>query len=155
MSACNPQLLQPRFVTMYMNMAREQAAVSYCVKRKVGCLIVNDHHIIGNGYNGTRPGECNCCEDNTGKTNHDLVVHAEVNALSKVTTNQMLHKLPGAVIYVTTAPCETCAEKFLRVTDQYAAVIYDDVYKNQRGVDRFRMAGVPVMHVSAFLSTTP
>lgn len=37
----------------YLRMARIWAENSYCVRRKVGALIVKDKMIISDGYNGT------------------------------------------------------------------------------------------------------
>lgn len=51
----------------YLRMARIWAENSYCVRRKVGALIVKDKMIISDGYNGTPSGFENICEDETGK----------------------------------------------------------------------------------------
>ena len=40
----------------YLRMARIWAENSYCVRRKVGALIVKDKMIISDGYNGTPSG---------------------------------------------------------------------------------------------------
>ena len=47
----------------YLQMARIWAENSYCVRRKVGALIVKDKMIISDGYNGTPSGFENICED--------------------------------------------------------------------------------------------
>ena len=47
----------------YMRMARIWAENSYCLRRKVGALLVKDKMIISDGYNGTPSGFENCCED--------------------------------------------------------------------------------------------
>ena len=62
----------------YLRMARIWAENSYCVRRKVGALIVKDKMIISDGYNGTPSGFENICEDETGKTK-SYVLHAEAN----------------------------------------------------------------------------
>ena len=67
----------------YLRMARIWAENSYCVRRKVGALIVKDKMIISDGYNGTPAGFENICEDETGKTK-SYVLHAEANAITKV-----------------------------------------------------------------------
>ena len=48
---------------LYMRMARTWAENSYCVRRKVGALLVKDQMIISDGYNGTPSGFENICED--------------------------------------------------------------------------------------------
>ena len=47
----------------YLRMAHIWAENSYCVRRKVGALIVKDKMIISDGYNGTPSGFENVCED--------------------------------------------------------------------------------------------
>ena len=41
---------------LYMRMARTWAENSYCVRRKVGALLVKNQMIISDGYNGTPSG---------------------------------------------------------------------------------------------------
>ena len=67
----------------YLRMAAIWAENSYCVRRKVGALIVKDKMIISDGYNGTPSGFENVCEDENGKTK-PYVLHAEANAITKV-----------------------------------------------------------------------
>ncbi len=52
----------------YLRMAHIWAENSYCVRRKVGALIVKDKMIISDGYNGTPSGFENVCEDEAGKS---------------------------------------------------------------------------------------
>ena len=47
---------QRQFDIRYLQMARVWAENSYCVRRKVGALIVKDNMIISDGYNGTPAG---------------------------------------------------------------------------------------------------
>jgi dCMP deaminase len=55
---------------------------SYCIRRKVGALIVKDRMIISDGYNGTPSGFENNCEDEDNKTK-PYVLHAEPMPLQK------------------------------------------------------------------------
>ena len=59
---------QRQFDLRYLQMARVWAENSYCVRRKVGALLVKDKMIISDGYNGTPAGFENVCEDDMGKT---------------------------------------------------------------------------------------
>jgi len=75
----------------YLNIAREVAARSTCLRRKYGAIIVNNDQIIATGYNGSPRGEVNCCDIgvcerqrlniNPGER-YELCksVHAEMNA---------------------------------------------------------------------------
>ena len=67
---------------LYMRMARTWSENSYCVRRKVGAILVKNQMIISDGYNGTPSGFENVCEeDNVSKP---YVLPAEANALTKV-----------------------------------------------------------------------
>lgn len=66
----------------YLRMARIWAENSYCIRRKVGALLVKDQMIISDGYNGTPAGFENFCEDDNGVTK-PYVLHAEANAITK------------------------------------------------------------------------
>ena len=79
----------------YMKMARIWAENSYCVRRKVGALIVKDKMIISDGYNGTPSGFENVCEDAHGVT-HPYVLHAEANAIISAARRDMV----GGTLYL-------------------------------------------------------
>jgi len=68
---------------MYMNITKAIAERSYCIRKKVGCIIVRDNMIISDGYNGTPTGFENICEDEENNTKA-YVLHAEANALTKL-----------------------------------------------------------------------
>ena len=51
----------------YLRMATIWAENSYCIRRKVGALIVKDKMIISDGFNGTPSGFENICEDEDGE----------------------------------------------------------------------------------------
>ncbi len=74
---------QTQFDLHYLEMARIWSQNSYCVRRKVGALMVKDRMIISDGYNGTPRGFENVCEDEDGHTK-SYVLHAEANAITKV-----------------------------------------------------------------------
>ena len=59
---------QKQFDLSYLKMAQVWSENSYCVRRKVGALIVKDKMIISDGYNGTPAGFENVCENELGQT---------------------------------------------------------------------------------------
>ena len=69
---------------LYMRMARTWAENSYCVRRKVGALLVKNQMIISDGYNGTPSG-------------------ARSNNSSD-----------GATLYVTASPCLECSKLIIQ-----------------------------------------
>ena len=81
----------------YLRMAAIWAENSYCVRRKVGALIVKDRMIISDGYNGTPAGFENVCEDEQGLTK-SYVLHAEANAITKVAKSA--NNCDGSTLYI-------------------------------------------------------
>lgn len=67
----------------YLRMANIWSENSYCIRKKVGALLVKDKMIISDGYNGTPSGFDNLCESEEGVT-FPYVLHAEANAITKV-----------------------------------------------------------------------
>lgn len=118
----------------HMRAAYVYADLSYCDRRKVGCVIVKNDRIVSIGYNGTPPGHDNCCEDAEGKTKPE-VIHAEANAINKL-KDDFPELLEGSTCFVTTVPCPNCAEMIIN------AKIADVVYVERR---RTKPDGVGMM----------
>ena len=135
--------MKDKFIQAHMQAAYIYAALSSCERRKVGCVIVKDNSIIAIGYNGTPAGEHNCCEDDNGAP-HPHVIHAEDNALRKLTvsTNNGI----GASAFVTLCPCILCAPRLIDagITDVY----YSEVYHNEDGLKHLEKNGVKVTKVT-------
>lgn len=123
----------------YLRMARIWAENSYCVRRKVGALLVKDQMIISDGYNGTPSGFDNICEDEDNVT-FPYVLHAEANAITKVASSA--NNSAGATIYITASPCIECAK--LIIQSKIARVVYSEKYRLEDGVDLLRRAGIAV-----------
>lgn len=142
------QLLDAR----YMRMARIWAENSYCVRRKVGALIVKDKMIISDGYNGTPGGFENVCEwlpedagqgREVGRTK-PYVLHAEANAITKVAKSQSSSE--GATLYVTASPCVECSKLIIQAGIR--RVVFAEDYHSSDGVDLLRRAGIEVVKVT-------
>ena len=130
---------------LYMRMARTWSENSYCVRRKVGAILVKDQMIISDGYNGTPSGFENVCEeDNVSKP---YVLHAEANALTKVARSH--NSSDGATLYVTASPCMECAK--LIIQSGIKRVVYGEKYRIMDGVELLERAGVQV----DFMPDTP
>ncbi|MEF9950571.1 MAG: dCMP deaminase family protein, partial [Mucinivorans sp.] len=120
----------------YMKMARIWAENSYCVRRKVGALIVRDQMIISDGYNGTPCGFENVCEWQADDTGHDIgrtkpyVLHAEANAITKVAKSQSSSN--GATLYVTASPCIECSKLIIQAGIR--RVVFADDYHTVDGL---------------------
>ncbi len=100
----------------FLNIARETATRSNCVRRQHGAVIVRKRRIRSTGYNGAPSGHPHCDEGACPRAQahpssgwgHDncIAIHAEANAI--------LYSAPeereGASIYTTGVPCFTCAK---------------------------------------------
>lgn len=124
---------------LYMRMARTWSENSYCVRRKVGAILVKDQMIISDGYNGTPSGFENICEDDNN-VSKPYVLHAEANALTKVARSN--NSSEGATLYVTASPCMECAK--LIIQSGIKRVVYGEKYRIMDGVELLERAGVQV-----------
>lgn len=115
--------MKEREKRLYMDWAFGAAEMSYCNRKKVGCIIVKDDNVIAFGWNGTPSKEDNTCEDCNGATKPN-VIHAEDNALRKLTRS--VSSSVDAEVFVTAAPCMRCAEQLsdARIKKLYYAEIY-------------------------------
>ena len=127
----------------YLRMATIWAENSYCVRRKVGAIIVKNQMIISDGYNGTPSGFENVCEDETGLTK-PYVLHAEANAITKVARSN--NSSDGATLYVTASPCLECAK--LIIQSGIRRVVYNELYRISDGIDLLERAGIDCVHLS-------
>ena len=124
---------------LYMHMARTWAENSYCVRRKVGALLVKDKMIISDGYNGTPSGFENVCEDDNN-VSKPYVLHAEANAITKVARSS--NSSDGATLYVTASPCMECSK--LIIQSGIKRVVYGEKYRLMDGVELLERAGIQV-----------
>ena len=130
-----------KFDHSYLEMAEIWAQNSYCKRRKVGALLVQDRMIISDGYNGTPSGFENICEED-GVTK-PYVLHAEANAITKVAKSG--NSSEGATLYVTASPCLECSK--LIIQSGIKRVVYRDEYRLTDGIDLLRRAGIEVERV--------
>lgn len=126
----------------YLRMARIWSENSYCVRRKVGALIVKDKMIISDGYNGTPSGFPNVCESDEGVT-FPYVLHAEANAITKVARSN--NSSDGSTLYVTASPCMECSKLIIQAGIR--KVVFSELYRITDGLDLLRKAGIEVVHL--------
>lgn len=126
----------------YLRMARIWAENSYCTRRQVGAIIVNDSMIISDGFNGTPSGFENVCEDSAGITK-PYVLHAEANAITKVARSN--NSSEGATLYVTASPCLECSKLIIQAGIK--RVVFNEMYRITDGLDILRRAGIQVDYI--------
>ena len=104
-----------------MEIARQVATRSTCLRRHVGALIIRDKRILSTGYNGPPRGVEHC--DVAGCLREQLQIpsgqrqeicrglHAEQNAIIQAALHGV--SIEGGTIYVTHQPCITCAKMII------------------------------------------
>lgn len=127
----------------YLRMARIWAENSYCIRRKVGALLVKDRMIISDGYNGTPTGFENVCEDEEGHSK-PYVLHAEANAITKVARSN--NNSDGATLYITASPCLECAKLIIQAG--IIRVVYGENYRLSDGIELLKRAGIDTIYLS-------
>jgi dCMP deaminase len=143
MSSTHPyKTKQEQFDRRYLEMAQIWAKNSYCKRRQVGALIVQEKMIISDGYNGTPSGFENNCEDDDNRTK-PYVLHAEANAITKVAKSN--NSSEHATLYVTTSPCLECAK--LIIQSGIKRVVFCDKYHNHDGLHLLERAGIEVVFI--------
>ena len=125
-----------------MNIALTIASESYCIRKKVGAIIVKNNNIIAIGYNGTISGFPNICESENGNTRSD-VLHAESNAIAKCAKST--NSSEGSTLYVTLSPCFECAK--IIIQSGIKEVIYLEEYRNTDGIKLLNKSKVNVKQI--------
>ena len=119
----------------FLNIARETARRSNCVRRQHGAVIVKNRRIRSTGYNGPPSGHPHCDEGACPRARseavsgwgHDncIAIHAEANAILYSSPEER----EGATIFITGVPCFTCAKLIANsgITEVVAeGEVYDD-----------------------------
>ena len=99
----------------FLEIASTVAKRSTCMRRSVGCILVDSqNHIVATGYNGVPSKFTHCldspCEGAFAPSGTDLdlcnALHAEVNAFLQLRSDDVL------TAYLTVSPCFSCAKMF-------------------------------------------
>ena len=110
--------MRPSWDEYFMDIARQVATRSTCLRRHVGAVIVRDKRILCTGYNGAPRGLAHC--DVVGCLREKLGIpsgqrqeicrglHAEQNAIIQAALHGV--SVEGGTIYITHQPCITCAK---------------------------------------------
>jgi dCMP deaminase len=100
----------------FINIARETATRSNCIRRRHGAVIVRNRRICSTGYNGPPSGHAHCDQGACPRASSEassgwgydacIAIHAEANAILYSSPDQR----ERATIYITGVPCFTCAK---------------------------------------------
>ena len=143
---------RPSWDQYFMDIARQVAARSNCMKRQVAAVIVSDRRIISTGYNGTPRGVKNCNEggcprcngfSESGKNLEEcLCSHGEENAIVQASYHGIAIK--DATLYTTYSPCLLCSKMIINAGIQ--RVVYNEAYPlNDTATRMLKEAGVELV----------
>ena len=134
--------MNERQICAHMDVAHIYAQLSYCERKKVGCVIISStgDRVISIGYNGTPSGWDNCCEGDDGLTKPE-VIHAEANALDKLYTSH--DSAEGGYVFCTHGCCIPCAERIANA--KIDTFFYTEDYRDAYGLEYLRSRNVNVV----------
>lgn len=127
-------------VNLYV--ARARARRGTCVRRKVGCVLVDkDDRTLSTGYNGPPAGARHCidvpCPGATAPSGTGLdaceAIHAEANALLYCPDVRQID-----TCYCTTSPCVSCVKLLLGTACQ--TIVFIDEYPHPEAEMMWRRA---------------
>jgi dCMP deaminase len=128
---------RPKFDDIFMDLAKNLAKRSHCIKAQVGAVLTKDTRIISIGYNGPPAGTHNCDDEfpeqgcpRDSKGSCSLALHAEQNAILYASKNGA--SLENTTLYVTLSPCIACARVIY--TMKIKKVLFLDSYAQYKGL---------------------
>ena len=140
--------MRPSWDEYFVEIARQVATRSTCLRRSVGALIVRDKRILSTGYNGAPRGLEHC--DVVGCLREKLGIpsgqrqeicrglHAEQNAIIQAALHGV--SVEGGTIYVTHQPCITCAKMI--INSGIVRVVCANAYPDELARQMLDEAGV-------------
>ena len=131
----------------FCRLTLEVASMSTCLRRNVGCVIINGKQVVSTGYNGVPSGvpHCEKCprEGLPSGTGLELcrASHAEQNAVAQAAKHGIA--LDGCTAYVNLQPCNNCMKSLINAGIK--KVVYMDGYPDDMTHDLAEKAGVKLI----------
>jgi len=143
-------MTRPSWDEYFMELTAVVAKRSTCLRRHVGALVVRDKRILATGYNGAPSGldhclDIGCLREAKGIPSGERQelcrgLHAEQNAIIQAGLHGV--SLRDATLYVTLAPCTTCAKMVINAGIR--RVIYQESYPDHLSLELLAQAGVEI-----------
>jgi len=131
----------------WIQIAKNIALRSTCIRRQIGAIIVKDNILISSGYNGAPSGFPHCIDIGCIRNKNSIpageqyelccAVHAEQNALLRSGLNSN-----GATMYVNEYPCTICARLMINAGIKRVVVIGN--HPKENGLELLREAGIQI-----------
>lgn len=141
---------RPSWHEYFLQLARQAATRSTCLRRQVGAVLVRDKRILATGYNGSPRGTAHCLEvgclrEQLGIPSgerHELcrAIHAEQNAIIQAAVHGVA--IEGATLYSTVQPCILCAKMLINCGIK--EIHFIEGYPDELSQAMFAEAGVKV-----------
>ena len=141
---------RPAWDEYFLEIARQVASRSTCLRRQVGSVVVKDKQILCTGYNGAPRGleHCEvtgCLREQLGIPSGERLdicrgLHAEQNAIIQAALHGV--STEGATIYVTHQPCFTCAKMIINAG--IVRVVCTTAYPDELARNMLAEARVPL-----------
>lgn len=113
--------VRPTWDEYFKAIVQVTATRSPCERLHVGCLLVRDHRIVSQGYNGFLPG---CDHVSIVRDGHEqATVHAEQNCIADSARRGV--SCEGCVAYITHYPCIMCCRLLLAAGIRHIKYIHD------------------------------
>ena len=130
----------------FLEIARTVAKRSTCMRRSVGCVLVDSqNHIVATGYNGVPTKFTHCldspCEGAFSLSGTDLdlcnALHAEVNAFLQLRSDDVL------TAYLTVSPCFSCAK--MLANSNVKRLVAAELYVHEQAINLLNQAAIEIV----------
>ena len=130
----------------FLEIARTVAKRSTCMRRSVGCVLVDSqNHIVATGHNGVPTKFTHCldspCEGAFSLSGTDLdlcnALHAEVNAFLQLRSDDVL------TAYLTVSPCFSCAK--MLANSNVKRLVAAELYVHEQAINLLNQADIEIV----------
>jgi len=130
----------------FLEIASTVAKRSTCMRRSVGCILVDSQtHIVATGYNGVPTKFTHCldspCEGAFSLSGTDLdlcnALHAEVNAFLQLRSDDVL------TAYLTVSPCFSCAK--MLANSNVKRLVAAELYVHEQAINLLNQADIEIV----------
>jgi dCMP deaminase len=141
---------RPSWDVYFLQLARQAATRSTCLRRRVGAVLVRDKRVLATGYNGAPRDVAHCLEVGCLREEMGIpsgerqelcrAIHAEQNAIIQAAVHGVA--IEGATLYATVQPCVLCAKMLINCGVK--EIHFIEGYPDELSEQMFAEAGVTV-----------